>query len=143
MEVRKANCERVGVGMLFGELDADFFGVIPIECVWHELLWFPQKENPRWRPAGACYKTRSRRIAGGTLVVSFLGVILIPLGNFDDEILRAIRDALAAEARLRRDAGSFIELVELGIGRLVAAFQPFVNDHMARGAGADAAARVV
>ena len=38
VEVRKADSERVGVGMFFGELDADFFGVIPIECVWHEFL---------------------------------------------------------------------------------------------------------
>ena len=55
----------------------------------------------------------------------------------------AVRNALATQARFRREARSFVELVEFGVVGLVAGFQPLVNDHVARGAGADAAAGVV
>ena len=47
-------------------------------------------------------------------MLCFFRVVFIPLGNFDDDIFRAVGDALAAEARLRRDAGSLVELIELG-----------------------------
>ena len=76
-------------------------------------------------------------------MVEFLGVIFVPVGNFDDDVGSAVGNGLAAEARLRRDAGSFIELVELGVGGFVAGFEAFAHDDVARGASADAAARVV
>src|SRR5262249_8748916 len=77
------------------------------------------------------------------LVVGFLSVIFVPIGNFDHDIFGAVGDALAAKARLGRDAGSFVELVQLGIGGFVAGLEAFMNDYVAGGAGADAAAGVV
>src|SRR5438552_16986416 len=76
-------------------------------------------------------------------MVEFLGVIFVPVGNFDDDVGSAVGNGLAAEARLRRDAGSFIELVELGVGGFVAGFEAFAHDDVARGVGADTSAGVV
>src|SRR5256886_16334550 len=76
-------------------------------------------------------------------MVEFLGVIFVPVGNFDDDVGSAVGNRLAAEARLRRDAGSFIELVELGVGGFVAGLETFSHDDMAGGAGANASASVV
>jgi len=75
-------------------------------------------------------------------VIEFLGVILIPIGNSTTMSVGAVGDRLAAEARLRRDAGRFVEFIELGV---VASLQDssFAHDDVARGAGADAAAGVV
>src|SRR5438046_6634232 len=76
-------------------------------------------------------------------MVQFLGVIFVPVGNFDDDVGGAVGNGLAAEARLRRDAGGFVELVELGVGGFVAGLEALVNDNVARGARADAATSVV
>src|SRR5439155_4588774 len=76
-------------------------------------------------------------------MVEFLGVVFVPVGNFDDDVGGAVGNGLAAEARLRRDAGGFVQLVELGVGGFVAGFESFAHDDMARRAGADAAAGVV
>ena len=76
-------------------------------------------------------------------MLGFLGVIFIPVGNFDDDVFCAVGNALAAEARFGRDAWRFVELIEFGIRGFVAGFEAFVNDDVAGGAGADAAAGVV
>src|SRR3989475_2690071 len=76
-------------------------------------------------------------------MVEFLGVILVPIGNFNDDVGGAVGNGLAAEARLRGDTGSFVQLVELGVGGFVAGFETFPQDHMARGASTDASASVV
>ena len=76
-------------------------------------------------------------------MLGFLGVIFVPFGDFDDDVFGAVGNALAAEARFRRDARRFIELIEFGVRGFVAGFEAFVNDHVARGAGTDAAAGVV
>src|SRR6266478_3288004 len=82
--------------------------------------------------------------AGTTeLMIEFLGVVFVPIGNFHDDVGGAVGDGLAAEARLRSDAGGFVEFVELGVGGLVAGLQAFAHDDVARGAGANAAAGVV
>src|SRR5439155_14755389 len=82
--------------------------------------------------------------AGPTeLMIEFLGVICVPIGNFHDDVGGAVGDGLAAEARLRGDAGRFVELIELGVGGLVAGLQAFAHDDVARGAGANATAGVV
>src|SRR5579859_2657160 len=77
------------------------------------------------------------------LVIQLLRVVLVPLRNFDDDVGRAVRHGLAAEARFRRDAWRFVELVELRIRRFVAGFEAFAHDDMARGARADTAACMV
>src|SRR5208282_1170375 len=77
------------------------------------------------------------------LVFGFLRVVLVPLGDFDDEILRAVRHALAAEARLRGYAGRFVELVQLSVRRFVAGVEALMNDHVARGASAHSAACMI
>src|ERR1700693_2774544 len=77
------------------------------------------------------------------LVLGFFGVVFIPLGDFDHNIFGAVGDTLAAETRFRRDAGGFVQLIELGVGSFVAGVQAFVNDHVAGGAGAHTAAGVV
>ena len=92
VQVGEADSEGIEAGMLVRELNSDFFGVVPIECRRHDF----------------------------SLVLGFLGVIFIPLGNFDDDVFGAVGDALATEARFRRDAGGFIELIELGVGGFVA-----------------------
>src|ERR1700687_1585688 len=76
-------------------------------------------------------------------VVQFLGVVFVPLGNFDDDVGGAVGHGLATEAGLRRDARRFVQLVELGVGSFVAGFEAFPHDDVARRAGADAAASVV
>jgi len=76
-------------------------------------------------------------------VIQFLGVVLVPFGDFDDDIGGAVGHGLAAEARLRRDAGSFVQFVELGVGGFVAGFEAFPHDDVARRAGADAAAGMI
>ena len=76
-------------------------------------------------------------------MVGFLRVIAVPIGNFDQHIFCTIGNALAAQARLGCNARSFVELIELGIGGLVAGFQSFVHDHVTGGAGANAAAGMV
>ena len=76
-------------------------------------------------------------------MIGFLRVVFIPFRNFDDDVFCAVGDALAAEARFRGDAGRFVELIELGVGGFVAGFETFVNDHVAGGAGTDAATGVV
>src|SRR5277367_540912 len=77
------------------------------------------------------------------LVISFFRVIFVPVGNFDDDVGGAIGNGLAAEARLWRDAGSHVQFVEFGVGGFVAGFEALLDDDVARGAGADAAAGVV
>src|SRR5437016_9386150 len=76
-------------------------------------------------------------------MIEFLGVIFVPVGDFDNDVGSAVGNGLAAEARPRRDAGGFVQLVELGVGGFVAGFEAFAHDDMARRAGADAAAGVV
>src|ERR1700726_3215695 len=76
-------------------------------------------------------------------VLCFLRVILIPLGNFYNDIFCAVGNALAAQARFWSDAGGFVELIEFGIGGFVAGFETLVNDYVAGGAGANAAAGMV
>src|SRR5260221_3806988 len=78
-----------------------------------------------------------------TLVVQFLGVIFIPMRNFDDDVGGAVGNGLAAQAGLRRDSWRFIEFIEFGVSGFVARFQAFFDHHVAGGAGANAAAGVI
>jgi hypothetical protein len=78
-----------------------------------------------------------------SLVIGFLRVIFVPLRNFDDDVGGAVGNRLAAEARLRGDAGSFVKLVQLGVSGFVAGLQAFVNNDVTGGASADAAAGMV
>src|SRR5260370_37814709 len=93
---------------------------------------------------------RDRKKTGGDkpaataeLMIEFLGVVFVPFGDFNDDISGAVGDSLAAEARFRGDAGSFVEFGEFGVGCFVAGFEAFSHDDVARGTGADAAAGVV
>jgi len=65
-------------------------------------------------------------------VIEFLGVVLVPIGNFHNDVRCAIGDGLAAEARLWRDAGGFVEFVQFGVGGFVAGLQALMNDDVAR-----------
>src|SRR6267378_2869921 len=85
----------------------------------------------------------SPRPTGRNLVLRFLGEILIPLGDLDNEVARSIGNALAPEARLRRQSWGLVELIEFGVGRLAAGLEPFMHDDVARGARANPAARMV
>src|SRR5260221_2936627 len=78
-----------------------------------------------------------------TLVVQFLGVIFIPMRNFDDNIRGAVGNGLAAQAGLRRDSWRLIEFIEFGVSGFVARFQAFFDHHVAGGAGANAAASLI
>src|SRR6267378_2123038 len=79
----------------------------------------------------------------GSSVIQFLGVIFVPIGNFHDDVCSAVGDGLAAEARLRRDAGGFVEFVKFGVGGFVAGLEAFAHDDVARRAGTNAAAGVI
>src|SRR6266446_1477870 len=81
--------------------------------------------------------------AGQNLMIEFLGVIFVPVGDFYDDVGGAVGDGLAAEAGFGRDAGSFVEFVEFGVGGFVAGFEAFPHDDVARRAGADAAAGMI
>src|SRR6266849_479834 len=76
-------------------------------------------------------------------MLGLFGVGLVPFGNFDDDVGRAVGDALAAQARLGRDARGFVELVVFGVGGFVAGLQPLMHDDVAGGAGAHSAAGMV
>src|SRR5215469_9335553 len=76
-------------------------------------------------------------------VIRFFRVILVPLGNFHDDIRRSVRDRLAAQPRLRRDAGRFVQLIEFRVRGFVARFQALMNDYVAGRAGAHTPAGMV
>src|SRR5882762_835175 len=63
-------------------------------------------------------------------MISFLGVILVPVGNFHDDVRSAVRNRLAAQARFWRDSRRFVEFIEFGAGRFVAGLKPFPHDHV-------------
>src|SRR6266478_3023673 len=86
---------------------------------------------------------RDKPAATTELMIEFLGVIFVPIGNFHHDVGGSVGDGLAAEARLRGDAGGFVEFIELGVGGLVAGLEAFAHDDVARRAGANAAAGVV
>src|SRR6266850_3141114 len=140
VHVGETDGQRIGVRKFVGEADSDVFDIFPTKC------WRHFRSRKRFNTEGTeIAKERWRdKPAGPTeLMIEFLGVILVPIGNFDDDVGGAVGDRLAAEARLRGDAGGFVEFVELGVGGLVAGLEAFAHDDVARGAGANAAAGVV
>src|SRR5260370_25165878 len=83
---------------------------------------------------------RDRKKTGGDkpaataeLMIEFLGVVFVPFGDFNDDISGAVGDSLAAEARFRGDAGSFVEFFEFGVGGFVEGFYAFSQDDLAPG----------
>src|SRR6267154_127457 len=98
-------------------------------------------QNQDWTSTTEAMDKIENRLA--RLMIKFFGVILVPLGNFHNDVCGAIGYGLATQSRFRRDARRFIEFVELRIGGLIAGFQAFPHDHVAGRAGAHASARVV
>src|SRR5882672_519999 len=140
VHVGEADGQRIGVREFVGEADSDVFEIFPAEC------WRHFRSRKRFNTEGtgiAKERWRDKPAATTELMIEFLGVILVPVGNFDDDVGGAVGDGLAAEARLRRDARGFVEFVELGIGGLVTGFEAFAHDDVARRASANAAAGVV
>src|SRR6266436_4875611 len=84
-----------------------------------------------------------RLVAILILMIHFLGVIFIPVRDFDHDVSRAVWHGLAAQARLRRNPRRFVQFIELRIGRFVAGFQTFFHDDVASRACANPAARVI
>src|SRR5260221_3331176 len=72
----------------------------------------------------------------------FLDGIAIPGGDLDDQVHAAVRDALAAQARLDGEARRFLELVFLVLRGFVAGCHALTNLRMTGGTGADAPARM-
>src|SRR6266567_5563263 len=87
--------------------------------------------------------TRTKGSGGIDLVLRFLGEVLIPFGYLNNEVARSIGHALAPQARLYLQPGRIVELIQFGVSRFVAGLEALVHDYMARGARADAAARMV
>src|SRR6267142_656147 len=140
VHVGEADRQRIGVRMFVGQSDGYVFKIVPTKCRRH----FHSRK--RFNTAGAEIaekRWRDKPAATTELVIEFLGVIFVPVGNFDDDVGGAVGDGLAAEARLRGDAGRFVQFVELGVGGLVAGLEAFAHDDVARRAGANAAAGVV
>src|SRR5713101_1025196 len=78
-----------------------------------------------------------------SLVVQFLGIILVPLGNLDDDVGRAVGNGLAAETRFGRNAGCLVEFIQFRIGGFIAGLEAFPDDEVARRAGANPAAGMI
>src|SRR5215472_3269922 len=56
-------------------------------------------------------------------VIRFFRVVFVPVGNLYHDIRRPVRDRLAAQPRLRRDARRFVQLIEFRIRGFVARFE--------------------
>jgi hypothetical protein len=69
--------------------------------------------------------------------------ILVPGGNFDDDIHRAVGNTLAAQSRLQRNVRRFIKLVEFVVGRFVTRFETLLDFDVAGRAGAYTTADVL
>src|SRR5882672_7499843 len=140
VHVGEADRQRIGVRMFVGQSDGYIFKTVPTECWRH----FHTRKSLNTEATKITEKRwRGKPAATTELMIEFLGVILVPVGNFHDDVGGAVGDGLAAEARLRRDAGRFVQFVELGVGGLVAGLEAFAHDDVARGAGANPAAGVV
>src|SRR6266850_738176 len=137
VHVGEADGQRIGVREFVGEADGDVFDIFPTKCWRH----FHSKKKLNTEATGK--RWRDKPAATTELMVELLGVILVPIGNLHDDVGGAVGDGLAAEARLRGDARSFVQFVELGVGGLVAGLEALAHDDVARGAGANATAGVV
>src|SRR4051794_13764914 len=68
--------------------------------------------------------------------------VAVPVRHFHDHVGRAVRHALARQPRLQLQPRGVIELVQLVVGRFVAALGALADDDVTGGTGADAAAGV-
>src|SRR5260370_29539407 len=66
---------------------------------------------------GDSLQVRDRSKLTRLSMVSFLGVILVAVGNFHHDVRSAVRPGFAAQPRFRRDTLRLIELVHLRVGR--------------------------
>ena len=73
-------------------------------------------------------------------LMAFFDEVFVPLRYLNDQIFLAIRDALAGKSGFQAQAGGFIKLIVFVIRRVVASFEAFFYDDVARGAGADPSA---
>src|SRR6266478_8294065 len=140
VHVGEADGQRIRVREFVGEANSDVFKILPTKC------WRHFHSRKRFNTEGtqiAENRWRDKPAATTELMIEFLGVIFVPVGNFHHDVGGAVGDGLAAEARLRGDAGGFVEFIELGVGGLVAGLEAFAHDDVARRAGANAAAGVV
>src|SRR5256884_4263120 len=99
--------------------------------------------SPRGIPSGFPWITSYDSSTTLSLVIRFFRVILVPVGNLHHDIRRSVRNRLAAQPRLRGDAGRFVQLIEFRIRRFVARFEALMNDYVAGRAGAHTPAGVV
>ncbi len=72
--------------------------------------------------------------------MTFLDEVLVPGGNLNFDIRRAVGYALAAETGIERNVRRLVELVEFVIRGLTTRFQPLDHLYVAGRAGADPAA---
>src|SRR5207253_5291254 len=68
--------------------------------------------SPRGIPSGFPWITSYDSSTTLSLVIRFFRVILVPVGNLHHDIRRSVRNRLAAQPRLRGDAGRFVQLIE-------------------------------
>lgn len=79
-----------------------------------------------WTMAGKKrYSSESKRLP-------FAGEVAVPGRQVDHQITRAVGDALAGQARLRRQTVGVVQLIFLFVVGRTAALQPLANDHMTR-----------
>src|SRR5207245_5272827 len=81
---------------------------------------------------------RSQRKDGGikpaattASVIEFLGVVLVPIRDFHNDVGGSIGNGVAAEVLLWRDAGSFVELVQSAAGASVARLTAQITNDLA------------
>ena len=77
------------------------------------------------------------------LSVGFADDVAIPIWNVDDQITRAVGNALAAQAAVWRQTGRKGEFFFLGVRHLRNCFQPLSDDAVTGRARANASAGVI
>src|SRR5260370_9838732 len=131
VHVGEAHGEGIDVREFVGQTDGDVLKIVPTECRRHV------HSEKRFNTEGTKIekkRLRDKPAAKTESMIEFLGVILVPIGNFDDDVGGAIRHGLATEARLRRDAGVFIKLSELCLCVFTEGFYAFSDVTDARDA---------
>ncbi len=76
-------------------------------------------------------------------LVMFFDEVAVPAGNLHNDVHGSIRHTLTRQPTVQFCAACIFQLVEFIVGRLVARFDPLLDDDMACRTGTDSAARMI
>src|SRR6266849_4392702 len=80
VHVGEAHSQGIGVRMFVGQSDGYIFKIIPTKCRRH----FHSRK--RFNTEATEKSWRDKPVATTELMIEFLGVILVPVGNFHDDV---------------------------------------------------------